>query len=219
MLELHGDEMERLISALGGEPGKKGRTRCFLHGGDNPTSFSYRPDGRWYCFAEGRGGDAVDLVVAARGCTAGEAMEFLASLGVQEALERKTPRDSKRARRIRRIQRDLTTIARHARVLLEGVTRAARQRRNHPAVLDAYQEVLRAFSRFEKSTQPEQLDRFIEFRGAVRAFFARLKLSPGQRAIVNLVLRDPRIYDAIVRLREETVIRHDRPQRPPAKIA
>ena len=219
MLELRGDEMERLIVALGGQPGKGGRTRCFLHGGDNPTSFSYRPDGRWYCFAEGRGGDAVDLVMAARGCTAGEAMEFLASLGVQEALERKAPRDSKRARRIRRIQRDLAAIARHARLLLEGVTRAARLGGSDPRALDAYEEVLRTFSRFEKSAQPERLDRFIEFRGAVRAFFARLKLSPGQRAIVNLVLRDPRIYDAIVRLREETGIRHDRDLTPRCKIA
>jgi len=48
MFELHGDEMEKLIVALGGQPGKGGRTRCFLHGGDMVSE-----GGRWVCPACG----------------------------------------------------------------------------------------------------------------------------------------------------------------------
>jgi hypothetical protein len=43
--------------------GGRGRSRCPIHGGDNPQAFSYDDDrGIWYCFRCGIGGDVVELV-------------------------------------------------------------------------------------------------------------------------------------------------------------
>lgn len=51
---------------LGADPGRRGRTRCPLHGGENPTALSYSDDrGTFYCFACGEKGDKVTLVTKA----------------------------------------------------------------------------------------------------------------------------------------------------------
>ena len=45
------------------------RTRCPIHGGDNPTAFSVTDDGqRFHCFACGAGGDVFELVKRLDGC-------------------------------------------------------------------------------------------------------------------------------------------------------
>lgn len=69
--------MESLLSSLGFEPGRKGRTRCLVHGGDNPTSLSYNSD-TWHCFSCGRGGDKIDLVMEALGVDFQGAVRHLA---------------------------------------------------------------------------------------------------------------------------------------------
>jgi len=71
--------MEALLEALGFEVGKNNRTRCILHGGDNPTSFSYTDD-RFHCFACGATGDKIDLTMQARNCSFEEGVEFLQQL-------------------------------------------------------------------------------------------------------------------------------------------
>jgi DNA primase len=44
-------------------PGRRGRTRCPIHQGDNTQAFSYDDDkGQWFCFRCGIGGDAIALI-------------------------------------------------------------------------------------------------------------------------------------------------------------
>ena len=57
--------MEAILHALGFKP-HNGRAACLLHGGDNPTAFSYT-DEVWFCFACGSKGDKIDLVMEATG--------------------------------------------------------------------------------------------------------------------------------------------------------
>lgn len=55
---------------------RKGRCRCPLHGGDNPTSFSVR-DGRFRCFACGESGDVISLVQKLDHLDFSEAVRYL----------------------------------------------------------------------------------------------------------------------------------------------
>jgi CHC2 zinc finger len=65
------------------------RCPCILHGGSNPTAFSWRDDGIWYCHACGAGGDRISLVRAVRNYSFHDAMAFLAQLaGVQYVPQR-----------------------------------------------------------------------------------------------------------------------------------
>ncbi len=97
--------MPRLLTALGFEVNERTRrARCLLHGGSNPSAFSWTDDGRWFCFSCGRGGDRISLAREARQCGFREAMEFLAGLaGVGYRGRRVSPREIKqmRARRQR----------------------------------------------------------------------------------------------------------------------
>lgn len=72
--------MLALLAALGIQVSASRRTQCPVHGGENPTSFSWRENGYWQCFSCGRHGDKISLVREVRQCTFQEAMRFLASL-------------------------------------------------------------------------------------------------------------------------------------------
>lgn len=55
--------ISRVLSDMGLNPGRYGRTKCPIHGGDNRQAFSYDDKrGVWYCFRCGIGGDVVELV-------------------------------------------------------------------------------------------------------------------------------------------------------------
>jgi len=65
------------------------RARCPLHQGDNPEAFSVNPETLlWHCFtACGRGGDAIDYVIASCGLDFRGAVKHLAELaGVSQRL-------------------------------------------------------------------------------------------------------------------------------------
>ena len=56
------------------------RCSCVLHGGRNPSSFSWTEGGQWFCHNCGVGGDRIELVKRVRGCDFKEALQFLATL-------------------------------------------------------------------------------------------------------------------------------------------
>jgi DNA primase len=59
-------------------PGRRGRTRCPIHLGDNAQAFSYDDaKGQWYCFRCGFGGDAVELVKRSLDMDFKEALRWL----------------------------------------------------------------------------------------------------------------------------------------------
>jgi hypothetical protein len=73
--------MPELLAALGIPVNTRShRAPCILHGGSNPTAFSWRDDGRWYCFSCGKGGDKFALVMAVRDCSFREALGFVAEM-------------------------------------------------------------------------------------------------------------------------------------------
>src|SRR5712691_2912375 len=80
----------QLLAALGFDVNERTRRcACILHGGANPTAFSWREDGRWHCFSCGRGGDRIALVRAVCGCSFREAVTFLAQLaGVEYRVQK-----------------------------------------------------------------------------------------------------------------------------------
>ena len=78
------------------------RAPCILHGGDNPSAFSWTDDGVWHCFACGQGGDKLALVQAARRCEFREALAFLGTLaGVDVTTTPKLRRELARRKRER----------------------------------------------------------------------------------------------------------------------
>jgi|WetSurMetagenome_2_1015567.scaffolds.fasta_scaffold61484_3 phage/plasmid primase-like uncharacterized protein len=55
-----------ILSRLDVPPGRRGRTLCPIHRGDNRFAFSYSDEkGQWFCHRCGIGGDAVSLVMKA----------------------------------------------------------------------------------------------------------------------------------------------------------
>ncbi len=55
------------------------RSRCLLHQGDNPTSFSADlAHDRWHCFSRSHGGDQITFIKEARRCSFREAVEWAA---------------------------------------------------------------------------------------------------------------------------------------------
>jgi hypothetical protein len=56
------------------------RCSCPLHAGKNPSAFSWRETGEWFCFSCGRGGDKLALVQEAKRCDFKDALKFLAAL-------------------------------------------------------------------------------------------------------------------------------------------
>jgi len=58
--------------------GRRGRTRCPIHRGDNHQAFSYDDKkGQWYCFRCGIGGDAIELVKKALDLDFKRALQWL----------------------------------------------------------------------------------------------------------------------------------------------
>ncbi len=99
--------MPRLLESLGFQV--KERTRrgpCVIpshaHGGSNPSVFSWREDGHWYCFSRSVGGDRIALVRAVRECSFREALAFLAALAGIDYRQQKISRaDLQRSERRR----------------------------------------------------------------------------------------------------------------------
>jgi CHC2-type zinc finger protein len=73
--------MPRLLATLGFTVNERTRRcACILHGGSNPTAFSWHERGHWRCFSCGAGGDRIALARAVRRCSFREAVRFLAVL-------------------------------------------------------------------------------------------------------------------------------------------
>ena len=95
--------MAELLPALGfAADTRTRRAPCVLHGGRNPSAFSWREDGRWHCHSCGRGGDRIALVREARSCSFREAVTFLAGLAGLSYSPRRVPRvEIERRKRLR----------------------------------------------------------------------------------------------------------------------
>lgn len=97
--------MARLLEALGFAVNERTRRcACILHGGSNPSAFSWREDGVWRCHSCGAGGDKIALVRAVRQCSFYDSLEFLAALAgvtfpVSRLSRRKIERDRIRRKR------------------------------------------------------------------------------------------------------------------------
>jgi hypothetical protein len=73
--------MPQLLDSLGFTVNiRTRRCCCILHGGNNPTAFSWTEQGLWKCHSCGAGGNKVALVRAARKCSYLEAIQFIAQL-------------------------------------------------------------------------------------------------------------------------------------------
>jgi hypothetical protein len=78
--------------------GANGTVRCPVHE-DRSPSCSLRPQG-WKCFSCGAGGSAIDLVMAVRSCTFGEAVDWIAeATGI--ARPERDPRAERRSAALR----------------------------------------------------------------------------------------------------------------------
>lgn len=100
---------------------KRGRCRCPLHDGDNPSSFSVSRDGSYFqCFACGAKGSVVDLVMMLYSLNIKEAIWWLsekAGLNIKERVYQRRPSRKHRRRltgaelklKVVEIQRDICT--------------------------------------------------------------------------------------------------------------
>ncbi len=74
--------MPRLLAELGFTVNERThRAPCVLHGGSNPTAFSWTDAGLWKCHSCGAGGDKITLICQMRQCSFREAVGFLRQLG------------------------------------------------------------------------------------------------------------------------------------------
>ncbi len=83
--------MPQLLAELGFRVNERThRCACILHNGRNPGAFSWKTDGRWFCFSCGVGGDKFALVQQVKKCDFKDALRFLAALaGVRPEDNRK----------------------------------------------------------------------------------------------------------------------------------
>jgi len=73
--------MGHLLEFVGFEVNERmRRCACILHGGSNPTAFSWTEGGLWRCHSCGQGGDRITLVRTIKHCSFSEAICFLAEL-------------------------------------------------------------------------------------------------------------------------------------------
>ena len=97
--------MSCLLDMLGIKVNERTRRGpCPIHGGSNPTAFSWTDTGLWKCHSCGAGGDRIALIRAIRHCGFHRAMEFLAAIaGVEYRPHRasQTEIDRVRLRRAR----------------------------------------------------------------------------------------------------------------------
>jgi len=82
------------------------RAQCILCAAQNPTTFSWREDGRWHCFRCNAGGDKIGLVRAVLKCGFRDAMAVLcrlAGVGDPEAGKWRgpTPEEKRRQDRLK----------------------------------------------------------------------------------------------------------------------
>ena len=95
---MSGVEMYGLLKTLGFSiSARSRRCSCLLHGGQNPTAFTWTESGRWFCFSCGKGGDRIALVRAVKKCSFRDAVAFLAAI----AGVRFSPRRRSRAELLR----------------------------------------------------------------------------------------------------------------------
>lgn len=110
--------MPKLLSALGFQVSvrtRRGRCPIPSHAHNypsSPTAFSWRDDGRWFCFSRNDGGDRISLVMAVNACMFRQAVAFLASLaGVEYRRTLLSRPDFERARREKRsLHRDAQKV-------------------------------------------------------------------------------------------------------------
>jgi hypothetical protein len=73
--------MPVLLSHLGFQVNERvRRSKCILCAGHNPTTFSWREDGRWHCFRCNSGGDKITLIRCVLQCGFRDAMQVLSRL-------------------------------------------------------------------------------------------------------------------------------------------
>jgi hypothetical protein len=189
--------MPELLRALGFDV--NARTRrcpCVLHGGENPSAFSWREDGLWRCHSCGAGGDRIALVRAVRECGFREAVRFLAGLAGVEYRGRRVSREEvaqiyaqrERARVAAWAVRDAVVllVGRHARALclVERLQRTVGERleiQGEGEQSEALWEILRrlapvatyslAVFYFLGNADPETRIRFVLGTGAGRGAF------------------------------------------------
>jgi DNA primase len=79
--------ISEILRRLDIPPGRRGRTICPIHRGDNPQAFSYSDDkGQWFCFRCGVGGDAIRLIELALDIDFNRALTWL---GIQPGIPQK----------------------------------------------------------------------------------------------------------------------------------
>ena len=132
--------MPDLLDSLGIQVNARTRrASCLLHNGSNPSAFSWRDDGVWFCFTCGKGGDKLTLVQAVRRCSFLNALHFLAALaGVEWAalntaeVRQQLAEARKEAQRVKvasqklqRLERDLLLAARDELLSLHKLRRDA----------------------------------------------------------------------------------------------
>lgn len=93
--------MEQILALYGYVP-RRGYICCPFHGEKTPSLRIYPGNRGWYCFGCGRGGNAVDFVMAHEGCSFRLAVHAIdKSLGLGLADRAENPEDAFRSRRIR----------------------------------------------------------------------------------------------------------------------
>ncbi len=132
--------MPDLLDSLGIQVNARTRrASCLLHNGSNPSAFSWRDDGVWFCFTCGKGGDKLTLVQAVRRCSFLYALHFLAALaGVEWAAlntaevrrqlteaKRKAGRVKSATKKLQSLERDLLQTAREEVLSLHKLRRNA----------------------------------------------------------------------------------------------
>jgi hypothetical protein len=117
--------MPRLLESLGFTVNERTRRcACLIHGGANPSAFSWAQEGWWKCYSCGAGGDRIALVRAVRECSFREAVEFLAKLaGISVPDWRVSPAEC------RRVQAECEGDLVAARFLLDAQDTALREAR------------------------------------------------------------------------------------------
>jgi hypothetical protein len=109
--------MQKLLESLGIQVNlRTRRSPCIIHGGQNPTAFSWNESGLWKCHSCGAGGDKLSLVRAVRRCSFTEAKHYLATLAGVE-LEQSKPF---RRADTERLERERQAEERAARLLADA---------------------------------------------------------------------------------------------------
>jgi hypothetical protein len=150
----------RLLEALGfAFKERTHRCACVLHRGSNPTAFSWREDGLWYCHSCRAGGDKIALIRAVRQCGFREAVRFLAALaGVEYQFQRASQHEIEKSK-LRRARAELAAwriadeIGRLRRYYMDGLHRTERLQRR------IGNKLLRSGTEAERDAEWERLAR------------------------------------------------------------